>query len=303
MTTIDRKIAQALSNHRVDQREVDGLIATVNANGKVSAAERTALTKLLAQHGDKFSAGAKQKLAAFLGVDASGPVFPAGPGSTTGAVPQLMLPPETNPLYSGVPWFAVATGRKTADGAPAYAFFSRGMAINHVPSVDEAGHHLVLDRELFRLGAGASSGPAPVPTAEPSTPKSQLPAWAKNGDTSLLHAPDNAEFLAAMMKQLTPSLLVHVHGQPGFAAVTAGDLSNVKVTYVAQYGQEDGKSGNGRRIAIEYDVKTGSGTKRFSSDISDPFYTDPLHGGRYGFQDAQGHFVHHDPVDHALPVS
>ena len=78
-TKIGKQINQALLNNRIDKKEVDSLIATAKQNGKISAAEKKELQRLLAKNGDKFDADAKSALTAFLGTPATNPAGPTLP--------------------------------------------------------------------------------------------------------------------------------------------------------------------------------------------------------------------------------
>ncbi len=304
-TTIGKQIIQAAADRRITQREVDALLKTAKANGTVSASEKRELKALLSTQTSLFTAGARKTLAEFL--QPAAPVTPVQPPSPSSPAPaQVELPASTNPYDPGVPWYGVRTGRKNADGEAVYAFFSRGMAINNQPLVKHGGREYPLDKEMFRLGADFLRPNNAVASVEAGVARSKVPDWAKNGDTSLLHAPDNKAFLDAMLQQLMPLMLLLIKTDatwyPELAGVTAADITNVKVDYVANYGQVEGASGNGRRIAISYDVKTSRGTRRMSSDISDPNFVDPLAGGRYAFTSASGNFIGHQPVDHVMFV-
>ena len=297
---IGKQILQATKDRRVDQREVQTLIATATANGVVSKAEKRELKALLEKNTSQFTAGAKATLAAFL--DPAAPVPPTPPGSS-GSPLQVELPASSNPYYpNDCPWYGVPTGRMGADGKPAYAFFSRGMAINNRPSVTEGGKTYTLDKGIFALGTPPTT--RDIPVIEPSASRASVPAWARNGDVSIVHAPENKEFLAALMQQLGPELARYVRAEApwhrGLEGVTEHDIKNVAVTYVAQYGQAEGSSGNGRRIAISFEVNTPRGVKKLTSDLSDAFYTDPVHGGQYGFRGSKGQFIGLQPIDNVM---
>ncbi len=62
---LDNQIKRVLSDHRVQKREAAELIAAAKSDGKVSASERKALSKLLGD--DRFDPSAKAALCAFLG--------------------------------------------------------------------------------------------------------------------------------------------------------------------------------------------------------------------------------------------
>ncbi|MBL8921358.1 MAG: hypothetical protein JNJ54_21035 [Myxococcaceae bacterium] len=300
-TRIRQQILQATADRRITQREVDTLLQTARANGVVSAAEKRELKTLLATQASLFTAGAKKSLAAFL--EPGAPVAPVTPAPAGAAPVQVELPASTNPFYPNqASWYGVQTGRKNANGEPVYGFFSRGMAISPQHLVKHAGRDYPIDKAMFRLGADSVRPNNAVAAVEAGVARSAVPDWAKNGSVSLLHAPDNKPFLDAMMNQLMPQVLQHIKTDatwyPELAGVTAADITNLKVDYVANYGQFENGAGNGRRIAISYDVKTRRGVKRMASDISDPFYVDPLAGGRYGFIGPSGGFVGRQPVDH-----
>lgn len=304
-TKIGKQILQATSDRRITQREVQALLATAKENGTVSASEKRELKTLLTKQASLFTPGAKATLEQFLNPTA--PVTPVRPPA--GAMPaQVEFPKSTNPYYPNeVAWYAVQTGRADANGTPQYAFFSKGTAINDHPTVSEGGRSYTLDKGMFRLGADYLRPNNAVASVEAGAPRANLPAWAKNGDVSILHAPENKEFLDAMLAQLGPELVKHMLADarwyPELANVKLSDIKNVKVDYVANYGQLEGSSGNGRRIAISFDLQTRSGVKKMASDISDPFFTDPLKGGRYGFVSPEGNYLGQQPVDHVRIVS
>lgn len=305
VTRIGKQIRQAAADGRINQREVESLLETALKNGKVSATERRELTALLTTQTSRFTAGAKATLERFLAPPT--PVPPVAPPPAGTRPAQLELPASTNPYYpNDCPWYAVQTGRTGTDGQPAFAFFSKGMIITNRPTVAHGGTDYRQDAGLFRLGAGARTPGNSVPVVQAGASRAGLPAWAKNGDVSLVHEPENRAFLDALLTQLGPELARRVRAEapwhPGLERVTPADLRNVKVTYVAQYGQEEGKSGNGRRIALSFEVQTSRGLVKLTSDLSDTFYTDPLRGGRYGFQDAAGNFLGHQPVDNVMVV-
>lgn len=305
-TKIGKQILQATSDRRITQREVQALLATAQENGKVSASEKRELKALLTKQASLFTAGAKAQLEQFLNPTA--PVTPVTPPA--GAAPaQVEFPRSTNPYYPNeVSWYAVKTGRADANGTPQYAFFSKGVAINDRPTVTHGGRAYALDKGMFRLGADYVRPNNAVASVEAGAPRANLPEWAKSGDASIVHAPENKPFLDALLAQLGPELVKHMLADarwyPELANVTQADIKNVKVDYVANYGQLEGRSGDGRRIAISFDLQTrGGAVKRMASDISDPFFTDPVKGGRYGFVTPEGNFVGRQPVDHVRIVS
>jgi hypothetical protein len=213
--------------------------------------------------------------------------------------PQVELPKETNPYYPNqCPWYAVPTGRTDTKGQPQYAFFSRGMAITNSRAVRHDGQTYALDTHAFMLGDDFQPLNNPIATVKADAERAGLPKWAMNGDVSLVHAPENKAFLNAMLWQLGPELVKHVRADAQLPNVTLADIKNVKVVSVSNYGQVEGRSGNGRRIAISFDLHTPSGVVKMASDLSDPFFIDPTKGGQYGFVAPNGSFLGHQPVEH-----
>jgi hypothetical protein len=257
-------------------------------------------------------------LIASLGIHACGPDLdgpatygpePGDPGAKAdqpaGEWPaQAVLPPETNPYYPGCPWYAAMTGRRDADGRPLYGFSSRGLAVTTVAAVAVDGRVLALDPTIFELGALPEDSEG-VPTVEAPSGSEEVPAWARNGTAALVDPRANQAFLAAMVRQLGPELASLVNGsaryrRPDGTVFDSGDLLGVEVVYVAQYGQQPGLVGAGRRIAIRFELETQAGRARFTSDIADPFYVDPTRGGRYGYRAPDGGFAGTYPVENVL---
>ncbi|MBI5544437.1 MAG: hypothetical protein HY901_11135 [Deltaproteobacteria bacterium] len=71
-TRIGKLIQNAMSNDRITQKEVKGLIQQAKANGTVSPSEKKELQKLIDTHADCFDAGAKKSLDALLSASPSG---------------------------------------------------------------------------------------------------------------------------------------------------------------------------------------------------------------------------------------
>lgn len=227
----------------------------------------------------------------------------------------IELPASTNPTYPGCPWFAIPTGRYDAKGEPYYAFASRGVFLGWADNVNHQGKTLKLDPGIWPLGEVESDKNGPHANVRtPDADKASLPNWAKNGKLSILHADENGPFLKAMLTQLGPDIVNHLNdmrasqssrheglpeGLHANGTYSNADISKVEVLYVANYGQTEGRSGNGRRITITYEVATALGPRMFRSDISDTFYTDPQKGGMYSFRGADGVSVGTWPVDHA----
>lgn len=71
---LDRLIKAAQTDTKISTTEVKQLLAEVNANGKVSAAEKAALAKVLANRTTAFEPAARAELETFLqGGTASAP--------------------------------------------------------------------------------------------------------------------------------------------------------------------------------------------------------------------------------------
>lgn len=83
---LDRLIQSAKTDSTITNSEIDQMISEAMLSGGVSAREKKALTKVLAQHSSIFEAAAKAKLEAFLqgGLPPPAPPSPVGPVTLSG---------------------------------------------------------------------------------------------------------------------------------------------------------------------------------------------------------------------------